>query len=791
MGGNGIQAQPLSQLCRASLPARLLLYCAVATLLAPAPAIARTLNGGTHTVLAGDVEDFWTVRGGALLTLGAGARASTIDVADSALTMLPGSVTSGLVHMGNFSPLEAQGATLAGGLRLQVASASLRDSTVDNGSGANGVLIQSLGFVADLHLYNSQVHGHDGAGTDGVGVLSNGKGLIEANAGSLIHGDTNGVRIQGATMGSRTDLLVDAARVEGGSAAAVRVGGGSTAVDAYVVVRNGGQLSGGNGVLLEVGGANPSQATLTLANTVLSGALRADAGHQLHLLLDDDAGYRGRVSGLSSATLSSGGTWTLIEDSQAGALTLNAGGVMALGDGTAFHTLTVTDDHLGAGGTLLFHTVLGDDASPTDRLVVQGDTRGQTLVAVQNVGGRGADTVDGIRLIQVDGASDGQFDLLGRAVAGAHEYFLVKGGAVTRSDGDWYLRSEIPTPPDPCVADPTGPGCVITLPEQCELDPTLPQCQPPLPVLRPEVGAYLANQAAAAQMFGLRLDDRPYRIADSLSGRGAWARVARSQARYGVVGNQLGVTGATDVLQVGTDLLAWGADSRGRFGAMLGGGRARTTVTSRLTGYTATGRVDGQAAGLYASWLQDPAQAAGLYVDGWVQHATFKNTVQGDALARERYDSRTTLASVEAGYSIPLLDSAGTAMFIEPQLQLTYADWHAGRHVEANGTLIDGSRRAGLTSRMGLRLFGHANTSIGNRVQPFVALNWLHGRDDNNLRFNGERLQGGLPRDRYEAGAGAQLQLGRRWTGWGTLALQRGNSGYRQTAAQLGLRAAW
>lgn len=741
---------------------------------------------------AGDAEESWRVRNGALLTVGAGARASAIDVADSALNMLPGSVTSGWVQMGNFSPLDAQGATLAAGLRLQVASASLRDSTVDSGSGANGVLIQSLGFVADLHLYNSQVHGHDGAGTEGVGVLSNGKGLIEAHAGSLIHGDTNGVRIQGATAGSRTDLLVDASRVEGGSAAAVRVGGGSTAVDAYVVVRNGGQLVGGNGVLLEVGGANPSQATLTLANTTLVGELRAEAGHQLHLLLEDDAGYSGRVTGLSSATLSSGGTWTLIEDSQVGALNADSGGVVALGDGSTFHTLTVSGDHTGTGGTLRFHTVLGDDASPSDRVVVQGDTHGQTFVTVQNVGGSGADTDQGIRLIQVDGASGGQFDLLGRAVAGAHEYFLVKGGVVTRNDGDWYLRSELPpTLPQPCVVDPTGPGCVITLPEQCDLDPALPQCQPPVPVLRPEVGAYLANQASALQMFALSLDDRSGGSTPALAQRGAWARVVGQQAQYNVVGDQLAVRGDTSLLQLGSDLWAWGDQDRGRFGVMLGGGRSDNRVVSRVTGYTARGRVEGRAAGLYASWLPDPLRPRGWHLDAWVQQAHFDNRVHGQALVEERYDSRATSASLEAGYRLPLWEAARSALWLEPQLQWRHTRYRADNHTEANGTVVDGADGDGALLRAGIRVFGHAQALTGNRVQPFLALNWLRGPDDNSLRFNGERLAGGPPRDRYEARAGAQLQLGTRWTGWGELALQRGNSGYREAAAQLGLRAGW
>ncbi|NWF32591.1 autotransporter outer membrane beta-barrel domain-containing protein, partial [Stenotrophomonas sp. SAM-B] len=338
--------------------------------------------------------------------------------------------------------------------------------------------------------------------------------------------------------------------------------------------------------------------------------------------------------------------------------------------------------------------------------------------------------------------------------------------------------------------DPNAPGCVITLPEQCLIDPSLPQCLPPVPVLRPEPGAYLANQSAAVQMFGTRFHDRNGGTARGLAERGAWARVSRNQADYGVIGDQLTVNGDTDVLQVGTDVFTWGAE-RGQLGVMLGSGRANNTVTSRLTGYSAKGKVDGQAIGVYGSWLQDPAETTGLYVDAWANHAQFKNSVQGDGLNKERYDSKANSASVEAGYGFQVAKGERVAMFVEPQLQLSYTRFTADTHTESNGTVIDGSDADGLTSRAGVRFFGHANTEAGNRVQPFVSVNWIRESNENSLRFDGEQLSGGLPQNRYEAKAGASLQLGGRWTAWGDLGLQRGDGGYRNASAQVALRASW
>ncbi|MCU7707522.1 autotransporter outer membrane beta-barrel domain-containing protein, partial [Streptomyces albidoflavus] len=51
-----------------------------------------------------------------------------------------------------------------------------------------------------------------------------------------------------------------------------------------------------------------------------------------------------------------------------------------------FQTLTV-NDYIG-NGTMVFNTHLGDDTSPSDRLVIDGGTAsGRTAVRVLNAGG--------------------------------------------------------------------------------------------------------------------------------------------------------------------------------------------------------------------------------------------------------------------------------------------------------------------------------------------------------------------------------------------------------------------
>jgi autotransporter family porin len=117
--------------------------------------------------------------------------------------------------------------------------------------------------------------------------------------------------------------------------------------------------------------------------------------------------------------------------------------------GRRFKTVTVSGDYVGNGGQWIFNRALGDDTSLGDQLVINGNSSGTASVSVRNAGGAGALTQEGIRLITVAGQSDAQFSLQGRAVAGAYDYFLFKGGVSTPDDGNWYLRSEYVPPVEP------------------------------------------------------------------------------------------------------------------------------------------------------------------------------------------------------------------------------------------------------------------------------------------------------------------------------------------------------
>ncbi len=116
-------------------------------------------------------------------------------------------------------------------------------------------------------------------------------------------------------------------------------------------------------------------------------------------------------------------------------------------------------NYTGNGGTLEIESVLGGDASPSDKLVVTGNTGGLDQCQGDQSRRRWrTDHSNGIKIVDVQGASNGTFSLLGdynfhgaqAVIAGAYAYMLEKNGVATPADGDWYLRSALVNPPAAC-----------------------------------------------------------------------------------------------------------------------------------------------------------------------------------------------------------------------------------------------------------------------------------------------------------------------------------------------------
>lgn len=176
---------------------------------------------------------------------------------------------------------------------------------------------------------------------------------------------------------------------------------------------------------------NGSGTTVLTGNNRYRGSTRINAG-----LLR--AGAANSLSPASDFVVAAGATLDTSSHSPTVQSLDNSGRVTLAAGGTG-SVLTVTQDYSGDGGVIEINTALGADASPSAQLVVRGDTSGESILHISNLGGAGATTTgDGIIVVQVDGASNGTFRLPapGYMEAGRWRYTLAQVGK------HWYLQSD-------------------------------------------------------------------------------------------------------------------------------------------------------------------------------------------------------------------------------------------------------------------------------------------------------------------------------------------------------------
>ncbi|EGT4252471.1 autotransporter outer membrane beta-barrel domain-containing protein [Citrobacter amalonaticus] len=449
-------------------------------------------------------------------------------------------------------------------------------------------------------------------------------------------------------------------------------------------------------------------------------------------------------------------------------------------------TLTINGNYAGNNGLLALRTVLGDDLSATDKMIVRGDTSGTTRVSITNAGGGGSQTVEGIPIVEVEGASNGTFVKEGRIVAGAYDYNIIK-----KNNQNWHLTSEaIPTPLPPDEPAPASPET----PEQ-------PIPQPGEHQYRPETGSYLANTLAANTLFTTRLHDRlgETQYTDALTGEqkvtSLWMRHIGGHNRFKDGSGQISTQSNRYVMQLGGDIAQWSTDGLDRWhlGLMAGYANSKSRSHSSLTGYTSRGEISGYSAGLYGTWYANDTNKTGAYVDGWMLYNWFDNTVSGQGLASEKYDSDGITASVETGYTWKLAEfSERNALYIQPKAQLTWMDVQADTHVEKNGTRVVDKTDGNLQTRLGVKAYLQGHNAMddgkGRTFQPFVEVNWIHNTQNYSVQMDDINNDVKGSRNIGELKAGVEGQLTKNVTLWGNIAQQVGDNGYSDTQGMLGLK---
>lgn len=452
-------------------------------------------------------------------------------------------------------------------------------------------------------------------------------------------------------------------------------------------------------------------------------------------------------------------------------------GTIAPGPRSGFGTLTIAGDYAAQGGGLEIRTRLGGDGSPTDKLVITGASAGATPVTVQNIGGTGAQTQQGIQVVQVNGVSAGQFNLANgdyvfdgqpALVAGAYGYLLQQDPA----DGNWYLRSS-PTAPgtsQPGGGSPAAQG---------------PLYQPGVPVY--EAYANTLMQLSKLPTLRQRVGDRLY-DPQGAGHSGVWARMEGSTSRLDPSVSTTGQRQDIDdwQMQIGVDRILAGQQD----GSRLVGGLALHYGTSdtRVSSMYGNGSIDTTRYGLMPTltWYGSD----GTYVDAQAQATWFDSDLKS-RLAGKLKDGGKAQSygfGIEAGKAFGLRDG----LALVPQAQVTYVSTRFDRFSDRFGARVESDKGNSLLGRLGIALDYRGDgqaAGVDSRSSVYGVVNLKHEfLDGTRIQVADVPVVSRMSRTWGNLGVGANYTWGSRYAVYGQVDADADFSGSYAVTGTVGLR---
>ncbi|EAP4499739.1 fibronectin-binding autotransporter adhesin ShdA [Salmonella enterica] len=558
-------------------------------------------------------------------------------------------------------------------------------------------------------------------------------------------------------------------------------------------------LSGAN---TYTGDTNVQEGTLWLSGDGSIGEM----GSQQAVNVASGATFGGSNGTTVNGKVTNEGTLVFGDSEETGAIFTLNGDLINMGTitsgssaSTPGNTLYVDGNYTGNGGSLYLNTVLGDDDSATDKLVITGDASGTTDLYINGIGD-GAQTTNGIEVVDVGGVSTSDaFELKNEVNAGLYTYRLYWN----ESDNDWYLASKAQSDDDDSGGDDTpsdggDDGGNVTPPDDGGDGGNV---TPPddggdvAPQYRADIGAYMGNQWMARNLQMQTLYDREgsqYRNADG----SVWARFKAGKAESEAVSGNIDMDSNYSQFQLGGDILAWGNGQQSvTVGVMASYINADTDSTGNRgadgSQFTSSGNVDGYNLGVYATWFADAKTHSGAYVDSWYQYGFYNNSVESGDAGTESYDSTANAVSLETGYRYDIALSNGNTVSLTPQAQVVWQNYSADSVKDNYGTRIDGQDGDSWTTRLGLRVDGKLYKGSRTVIQPFAEANWLHTSDDVSVSFDDATVKQDLPANRAELKVGLQADIDKQWSVRAQVAGQTGSNDFGDLNGSLNLRYNW
>jgi outer membrane autotransporter protein len=660
------------------------------------------------------------------------------------------------------------------------------NGTVDQGAGND--LFQMLGGRVNTSVNQS-------AGTDGF-ELSGGEvtGFLNAGANDDSMLWTGGL-IGGIDMGDANDVAMFQ---------------GLTDTQLKTIQINGGQ---GNDTLTwqDTQGSNPNR----LINWEL---ISLEQGSTLkmnnNLVLGDSGTGSGALSIDSTSVLNgSGFQSTILPATAGGRVTVTNAGVIDLttGSNSTSDSLKIVGNYVGNSGQLWLQSILGNDSSPADKLVIDsGTASGLTGIVATNVGGVGDETDRGILVVEaVNGATtaNGSFFLSRRVSAGIYEYLLYKGSSVPGTANNWYLRSESGgnggggdnggnggDGGNGGGGDNGGNGGDGG--DELDGDGGDPGTFDPGPTIRPEVPIMTVVPAVSRGLLRTTLGTFHER-----HGEQDW--MAREQAGNAVWTRVFGESYDQDLTRLldekydgqafGFEIGAPFYEREGKgvldtFGVFAGYSRAWGDITADALNLNSihVGDLSIDSYSIAAYWTR--TWDNGSYIDGVLMNSWLDTDTHSIGGYDSSFNGDAVTASLETGTRFGATDHWD----IEPQAQIIWQYLNFDQAHDPGGTINYDDNDA-FTGRLGVRLQGNYDYE-GKPVSPFLLANLWHEFESTDVvTFNTLPVDATRKATMLELGGGATADLSENVRVYANASyyFNLGGEDFSAVSGRVGLRIVW
>lgn len=438
--------------------------------------------------------------------------------------------------------------------------------------------------------------------------------------------------------------------------------------------------------------------------------------------------------------------------------------------------LVIGGDYVGNQGHVVLDTALAGTGSPTDRLLINGNASGTTMLHINNVGGAGAATgvnsTDGISVVQVAGAS-------------APGSFALAGGYVAAGPYQYILRAFAPDASTASERDPLlgGSGDFSDF----RLQSLTAGVQTPVP----QIGIYQAALPSMVMMGSQLIDTMHHRLGEirHVTGKAsAWdkqvfARVKASELKFdGKKGPDF--RQENTLLQIGATPFRHTDASGAELHAGVGLAYSESAV--KVPSTSARGDITMPTVSGLISYLHP----SGWYVDGVLQASTirakYRTAARGDVGKTTGYGLG---ASIEGGYNIQLPGNVR----IEPQAQLQYQYHHLKGFSDVDQINVGKVGGSALLGRLGARLMLDSTDGAGRTFTPYVEANVIRqlAGSKNTVNAAGVEFTGDKMGTMAQYGVGVSAQ----WDKNVSMYVQArytheiGSSGYSGWGGTMGVRA--